>query len=178
MDNATTRRDRLNPRINRRVDEVPDSGSARQIIPERCTTAPAIDLRGNLSHGFETVSASSARQSSERKYGGYWIAFPGQHDASGVFTPEEAQFRPLAAHNEYLELLASGGLLGGGFSLAFHPPGKGLLRNAYRLGHFGRVKAILEFIGGDDDSHTERSPSRCERAISRIAPTLERVETV
>src|SRR3977135_219081 len=69
-----TRRDHLNPRINRRVDEVPNSGSARQIIPERCTTAPAIDLRGNLSHGFETVSASSARQSSEGKYGGYWIA--------------------------------------------------------------------------------------------------------
>jgi O-antigen ligase len=46
-------------------------------------------------------------------FGGYWIAFPGQHDASGVFTPDEAQFRPLAAHNEYLELLASGGLIGG-----------------------------------------------------------------
>jgi O-antigen ligase len=46
-------------------------------------------------------------------FGGYWIAFPEKHDASGVFTPEEAQFRPLAAHNEYLELLASGGLIGG-----------------------------------------------------------------
>jgi O-antigen ligase len=46
-------------------------------------------------------------------FGGYWVAFPGQHDASGVFTPDEAQFRPLAAHNEYLELLASGGLIGG-----------------------------------------------------------------
>ena len=46
-------------------------------------------------------------------FGAYWIAFPGQHDASGVFTPDEAQFRPLAAHNEYLELLASGGLIGG-----------------------------------------------------------------
>jgi putative inorganic carbon (HCO3(-)) transporter len=46
-------------------------------------------------------------------FGGYWIAFPAQHDASGVFTPDEAQFRPLAAHNEYLELLASGGLIGG-----------------------------------------------------------------
>jgi putative inorganic carbon (HCO3(-)) transporter len=52
-------------------------------------------------------------------FGGYWIAFPGQHDASGVFTPEEAQFRPLAAHNEYLELLASGGLIGGALGTWF-----------------------------------------------------------
>ena len=52
-------------------------------------------------------------------FGGYWIAFSGQHDASGVFTPEEAQFRPLAAHNEYLELLASGGLIGGALGTWF-----------------------------------------------------------
>jgi O-antigen ligase len=45
-------------------------------------------------------------------FGAFWIAFPRYHNGSGVFTPEEAQLRPLAAHNEYLELLASGGLIG------------------------------------------------------------------
>jgi O-antigen ligase len=37
--------------------------------------------------------------------GGYWKAIPIFHDASGTTTPQEA-------HNDYLELLASGGLIG------------------------------------------------------------------
>lgn len=37
--------------------------------------------------------------------GGYWAAVPAAHDASGIMTPQEA-------HNDYLELLASGGLVG------------------------------------------------------------------
>jgi O-antigen ligase len=37
--------------------------------------------------------------------GGYWIAITAYHDASGSSTPQEA-------HNDYLELLASGGLVG------------------------------------------------------------------
>jgi O-antigen ligase len=37
--------------------------------------------------------------------GGYWIAITRYHDASGVSTPQEA-------HNDYLELLSSGGLVG------------------------------------------------------------------
>lgn len=37
--------------------------------------------------------------------GGYWAAIPEYHDASGEFTPQRA-------HNDYLELLASGGLIG------------------------------------------------------------------
>lgn len=37
--------------------------------------------------------------------GGYWAAIPTFHDASGTITPQEA-------HNDYLELLASGGLIG------------------------------------------------------------------
>lgn len=36
---------------------------------------------------------------------GYWVAAPAFHDASGTMTPQEA-------HNDYLELLASGGLIG------------------------------------------------------------------
>jgi putative inorganic carbon (HCO3(-)) transporter len=35
----------------------------------------------------------------------YWVAIPAFHDASGRMTPQEA-------HNDYLELLASGGLVG------------------------------------------------------------------
>ena len=37
--------------------------------------------------------------------GGYWIGITTYHDASGLMTPQEA-------HNDYLELLASGGLVG------------------------------------------------------------------
>ncbi|HEV2884563.1 MAG TPA: O-antigen ligase family protein [Pyrinomonadaceae bacterium] len=37
--------------------------------------------------------------------GGYWMAITAYHDASGEMTPQRA-------HNEYLELLASGGLIG------------------------------------------------------------------
>ena len=36
--------------------------------------------------------------------GGYWIAITAYHDASGALTPQEA-------HNDYLELLASGGVI-------------------------------------------------------------------
>lgn len=37
--------------------------------------------------------------------GGYWIAITRYHDASGMLTPQEA-------HNDYLELLSSGGIVG------------------------------------------------------------------
>jgi O-antigen ligase len=36
--------------------------------------------------------------------GGYWVAITGYHDASGEMVPQEA-------HNDYLELLASGGII-------------------------------------------------------------------
>jgi O-antigen ligase len=37
--------------------------------------------------------------------GGYWAEIPAYHDASGVLSPQQA-------HNDYLELFASGGLIG------------------------------------------------------------------
>jgi O-antigen ligase len=37
--------------------------------------------------------------------GGYWIGITAYHEASGLMTPQEA-------HNDYLELLSSGGLIG------------------------------------------------------------------
>ncbi|MEJ7712234.1 MAG: O-antigen ligase family protein [Pyrinomonadaceae bacterium] len=38
-------------------------------------------------------------------FGGYWIAVSQYHDASGEYTPQEA-------HNDFLEIAASGGLVG------------------------------------------------------------------
>lgn len=38
-------------------------------------------------------------------FGGFWAEVPKYHDASGVQTPQQA-------HNDYLELLASGGIIG------------------------------------------------------------------
>ena len=38
-------------------------------------------------------------------FGGYWAEIPKFHDASGLYTPQQA-------HNDYLEILASGGLIG------------------------------------------------------------------
>lgn len=44
--------------------------------------------------------------------GAYWTAVPQFHDASGRMTPQEA-------HNDYLELLASGGLIATGLAVWF-----------------------------------------------------------
>jgi O-antigen ligase len=44
--------------------------------------------------------------------GGYWAAVPQFHDAAGTMRPQEA-------HNDYLELLASGGLVGLGIGVWF-----------------------------------------------------------
>jgi O-antigen ligase len=44
--------------------------------------------------------------------GGYWVAIPGYHNASGTLVPQEA-------HNDYLELLASGGIIGTAIGIWF-----------------------------------------------------------
>jgi O-antigen ligase len=44
--------------------------------------------------------------------GGYWIGITAYHDASGLMTPQEA-------HNDYLELLSSGGVIGFALGLWF-----------------------------------------------------------
>ena len=43
-------------------------------------------------------------------FGGYWIGITAYHNASGLMTPQEA-------HNDYLEILSSGGVIG--FAIAF-----------------------------------------------------------
>ena len=45
-------------------------------------------------------------------FGGYWAAIPRYHDASGEYIPQQA-------HNDYLELLASGGVIGSVIFLSF-----------------------------------------------------------
>ena len=44
--------------------------------------------------------------------GGYWVAVPAHHQASGTMVPQEA-------HNDYLELLASGGVIAAGIGVWF-----------------------------------------------------------
>jgi O-antigen ligase len=84
-----------------------------------------------LSEGQKAVAASQLREGASRNQiwkatwqmfaahpitgvglGGYWVAIPTFHDASGLMTPQEA-------HNDYLELLASGGLVGTALALWF-----------------------------------------------------------
>jgi putative inorganic carbon (hco3(-)) transporter len=45
-------------------------------------------------------------------FGGYFTAIPRYHDASGAYTPQQA-------HNDYLEILASGGVIGFGIFIWF-----------------------------------------------------------
>jgi O-antigen ligase len=73
--------------------------------------------------------------------GGYWVAITAYHDASGVSTPQEA-------HNEYLELLSSGGLVGLGIGIWF---GVGLFRsvraNLHTQDRFQRTMCFAAVIG-------------------------------
>ena len=81
-------------------------------------------LAGNLAATTTEISTESTREGASRNeiwrasakmfaahpilgagLGGYWIGITAYHEASGVMTPQEA-------HNDYLELLSSGGLIG------------------------------------------------------------------
>jgi len=61
--------------------------------------------------------------------GAYWAEIPLYHDASGVLTPQQA-------HSEYLELLASGGLIGMG------------LLTWFIVALFKRTRSALEQLSG------------------------------
>lgn len=56
-------------------------------------------------------------------FGGYWMAITETHDGSGALVPQQA-------HNDYLELLASGGILGVALSLWFASESLRLARRA------------------------------------------------
>ncbi|MGI8733127.1 MAG: O-antigen ligase family protein [Pyrinomonadaceae bacterium] len=76
--------------------------------------------------------------------GGYWAAIPAYHDASGSLTPQEA-------HNEYLELLASGGivgaLLGAWFIFIVGKRIAGNLRKSNSAQRAARYGAVLGIVG-------------------------------
>lgn len=76
--------------------------------------------------------------------GGYWAAITAYHDASGSLTPQEA-------HNDYLELLASGGIVGGAMGCWFLIVlVKRIKRNLRSLNPFRRgvrYGAVLGIIG-------------------------------
>ena len=70
--------------------------------------AAAAESRQNVSRGQiwrATWSMFNAHPVMGVGLAGYWVAIPTFHDASGAMTPQEA-------HNDYLELLASGGVVG------------------------------------------------------------------
>lgn len=71
--------------------------------------------------------------------GGYWIGITAYHDASGLMTPQEA-------HNDYLELLSSGGLIGFAIGVWFAVV---VIREARHNfdGNYLQVGAILGIIG-------------------------------
>jgi len=73
--------------------------------------------------------------------GGYWIAITAYHDASGSTTPQEA-------HNDYLELLTSGGLVGFAVGIWF---AVSLFRSARQKLHspdrFQRAICIAALLG-------------------------------
>ncbi|HEY6230394.1 MAG TPA: O-antigen ligase family protein [Pyrinomonadaceae bacterium] len=76
-------------------------------------------------------------------FGGYWIGITRYHHASGEITPQQA-------HNDYLELLASGGLIGAGlvvwFAVIFVSSARRRLRlaqGAYRAACLGALIGIF-----------------------------------
>lgn len=76
--------------------------------------------------------------------GGYWAEIPRYHDASGTLSPQQA-------HNDYLELLASAGLIGVGLFLWFawalvQRTGKAL-RTLTGVQHVYAVGAIIGLVG-------------------------------
>ena len=76
--------------------------------------------------------------------GGYWAAITEYHDASGSLTPQEA-------HNDYLELLASGGIVGAGlgcwFLIVLGKRIKANLRSANSFRRGVRYGAVLGILG-------------------------------
>jgi len=73
--------------------------------------------------------------------GGYWVAITAYHDASGALTPQEA-------HNDYLELLSSGGLIGLALGVWFAIAALKRIRNNLKsTDAFRRSVAIAATLG-------------------------------
>jgi O-antigen ligase len=76
--------------------------------------------------------------------GGYWTAITAHHDASGEMTPQRA-------HNDYLELLASGGMIGvalaAWFVVGLIRPVRERLRSNDRFGRAATFGSLVGFCG-------------------------------
>jgi O-antigen ligase len=73
--------------------------------------------------------------------GGYWAEVPLYHEASGVTTPQQA-------HNDYLELLASAGIIGAGLFIWFAISlMKQARRNFRSSGGFQRAASLGAMVG-------------------------------
>jgi len=73
--------------------------------------------------------------------GGFWVEVPVFHEASGVSTPQQA-------HNDYLELLASAGILGAGLFIWFAVALIREARHSVRTGEgFQRAVSLGAIIG-------------------------------
>ncbi|MFN2499086.1 MAG: O-antigen ligase family protein, partial [Pyrinomonadaceae bacterium] len=76
--------------------------------------------------------------------GAYWVAVPAFHDASGTLTPQEA-------HSDYLELLASGGVVGFAigiwFLIAVAKKAKANLESPHRLRRAACLGASIGIAG-------------------------------
>ena len=73
--------------------------------------------------------------------GGYWIGITAYHDASGLMTPQEA-------HNDYLELLSSGGVIGFAIGVWFvvtvvRATRRNLLAGDMRTARLGAILGIV-----------------------------------
>ncbi|HEX7997114.1 MAG TPA: O-antigen ligase family protein [Pyrinomonadaceae bacterium] len=85
-----------------------DQLASRFETPQAEAGAEAVDTRQGESRG-EVWRATWAlirdNPLAGVGFGGYWAVIPKYHDASGKLTPQQA-------HNDYLEILASGGIIG------------------------------------------------------------------
>ena len=78
--------------------ELAETAFSQQVTGNRANTS----RKQIWSSTWQAIKASPVAGAG---FGGYWIAIMKYHDASGEYTPQQA-------HNDYLELLASGGLIG------------------------------------------------------------------
>jgi O-antigen ligase len=101
------------------------------------------DLEGSRRRDIwrATLQMARAHPIAGAGLGGYWAGIPAYHDASGVLSPQQG-------HNDYLELLASGGLIGmalfGWFAVAL---GQQIRRTLATSTGIQRVLAMGAIIG-------------------------------
>jgi O-antigen ligase len=99
--------------LSRRFQAIQVSGGVTSINEEAGTAEVIVRENTNRSDIWKaTLRLIAANPVMGIGFGGYFAAIPEYHDASGVSVPRQA-------HNDYLELLASGGLIGGILGASF-----------------------------------------------------------